>query len=360
MRTINFTTKILDKTCPIYVGKGLLAKVGSLLSLKQYSRIAILTDTNVQKYWLSSLENRMGGKIDTIVVNPGENKKSLETAKNIWNKLFEFRLDRHSLLINLGGGVICDLGGFAAGLYMRGVPFANIPTTLLAQVDASIGGKVAVNFGGNKNGVGFFTSPAAVIADLDFLKTLPEREFISGFAEVLKHGFITGGKYFSLVTSKRPKDFLAAELEEIIFGSCQIKKKYVETDRDDKSIRRVLNFGHTIGHALESLSTENGERLLHGEAVALGMLAESKLAEKVGLLSIVELKIMGKAIKQAGLPVRLLGKIRCSQVMEKIIFDKKSEAGRVQWSLPRKIGEIVPGVDVPGQLVLQTIDSLQR
>ncbi|MDP3733440.1 MAG: 3-dehydroquinate synthase family protein, partial [Candidatus Daviesbacteria bacterium] len=236
----------------IFVGLDLIPKLSHLVNFKKYSKIFIITDTVVGKHYLSAIKKSFP-KAKQIIIDPGEKAKNIETVKKIWQKLLFAGCDRKSIVLNVGGGVTGDIGGFAAATYMRGIDFIQIPTTLLAQADASVGGKVAVNFAKVKNLIGSFNQPIAVFCDINFLSTLPDREFISGFAEVIKHGIIADKKYFDFVTSKKPKDFTKQELIKIILGSIKIKAAIVNKDEKETGQRRLLNFGHTIGHAIEAL-----------------------------------------------------------------------------------------------------------
>ena len=252
---------------------------------KDVSQIGILTDENVGRFWLQTVKKIIGRETVDIIIPTGEKSKSINQAKNIWRKMLKNGFDRKSLLINLGGGVIADLGGFCASTFMRGISFIQIPTTLLAMVDASVGGKTGVNLDDVKNIIGTFTLPNNIIIDVDFLKTLPKRELIAAFAEIIKHSLINSRKHFDLVTRKKPLEFNNKELIEIINRSVQLKRRIVEKDfKEVTGLRRSLNFGHTIGHAVETLCLQRKNPLLHGEAVAIGLVAESRLSNLMGLL----------------------------------------------------------------------------
>ena len=269
----------------------------------------------------------------------GDNQKNIENAQKIWAALLDFGCDRKSLVINIGGGAIGDLGGFAASTYMRGIDFLQIPTTLLAQVDASVGGKVGINFAAVKNLISSFQQPIAVIVDSDILSTLPQREFISGFAEIIKHGLIADKKYFQSVTSKKPQEFSQDELIDIISRSIQIKADIVSQDEKEKNTRKLLNFGHTIGHAIEAISQEMEKPLLHGEAISIGMIAEGKISKILGLLSDKEYTILEQSLIKAGLPTTLSSPV--NNVLEKIKSDKKNVKGETKFTLLENIGKAV-------------------
>ena len=238
------------------------------------------------------------------------------------------------------------MGGFVAGTYMRGIDYIQVPTTLLSQVDASIGGKTGFNLGGIKNSIGLFNQPKLVLIDVGMLSTLPRREYISGFAEIIKHGIIADKNYFQLVTAKKPNEYSKIEMMKIIEGSCRIKSKIVRQDEKEAGLRKILNFGHTIGHAIEALSLNLTNPLSHGEAVSIGMVAESWLAMKLNILSIHEFSLIEHSIKAIGLPIRAQN-ISHNEVMECIAHDKKNSGHILEWSIPKEIGKaiILPGCD---------------
>jgi len=354
----------------IIIGKNLLSKINQLFDFSQFSKIAILTDVNIQISLMSQInqiEKSLHKKLIKIIIPAGEKQKNIETMKKIWEKMFDKNLDRQSLLINLGGGVVCDMGGFAAATFMRGINFLNIPTTLLAQVDASVGGKTGIDFMGLKNGIGVFKNPIGVIIDVETLKTLPRRELIAAFGEIIKHGIISGQEHFDLVTSKKPEEFNQDELIEIIEQSIKIKLNIVEKDPKEKNLRKVLNFGHTIGHAIESLSWKTDKPLLHGEAVAIGMIAERNLARlcqpphnpacrQTGVGGCTA-ELIEKALVNAGLPTKIKD-IKSEDIMKKILSDKKNSSGKINWSLPKKIGEVLVNVNIREDLVIKAIKSI--
>ncbi|MBI5123077.1 3-dehydroquinate synthase [Candidatus Roizmanbacteria bacterium] len=339
----------------IIIGNNLLVKIEKIIDLGQFSKIAILTDTNVAKHWLSVVKKSISQQALEIIIKPGEKAKNIETVRKIWEKMFEAGLDRQSLLINLGGGVVADMGGFAASTFMRGIKFLNIPTTLLAQVDASVGGKVGIDFQGIKNGIGVFKDPVGVIIDVTTLKTLPKQELISAFGEIIKHGIISGQKYFDLVTSKKPGEFSQSELIKIIKQSIKIKSNIVKKDPKEKNLRKVLNFGHTIGHAVESLSWKTSEPLLHGEAIAIGMVAESNLASSN--LRGCTAKLIKNAVINAGLPVNIKN-IKTEDIMKSILSDKKNFRGEILFSLPKKIGKVIPNIKVSQESIKSFLKTI--
>ena len=247
--------------------------------LKNYTKVFLLVDENSMNSCLPLLD--INREYDTILIQSGEINKTIEVSTYIWSKLLEFRADRDSVLINLGGGVITDMGGFVASTYKRGIDFINIPTTLLAQVDATTGGKTAINFLEQKNMVGLFVNPKKVFIDTIFLKTLSDRELKNGLAEVLKHGLILDKNYLYFVLDEIKKDRADMDWTKIVDISVELKTKVVEEDFRESGKRKILNFGHTVGHALESYSLKNHkEPLKHGEAVILGMILAINISIK--------------------------------------------------------------------------------
>ncbi len=342
----------------IIIGKNLLSTIDQLFDFSKFSKIAILTDENIPVSLIEKIENSLKKKIIRIIISPGESQKNIETVKKIWETMFKNNFDRSSLLINLGGGVVCDVGGFAAATFMRGIEFLNIPTTLLAQVDASVGGKTGIDFQGIKNGIGVFKDPIGVVIDVDTLKTLPKRELTAAFGEIIKHGVISGQQYFDLVTLKKPGEFSQKELIKIIKQSIKIKSNIVKRDPKEKDLRKVLNFGHTIGHAVESLSWKTNEPLLHGEAVAIGMVAENNLASSnLRGCTAKDFLLIKKAIINAGLPSTITN-IKTEDVVKMILTDKKNSHGTINWSLPKKIGEVLINVKAQEDLVIKAIESI--
>lgn len=314
----------------VYIGLGILETISDIVDMNNFSKVIVVADEKVPFAILSQYEK--------IIIPSGEQNKTIETVENIWKKLLELGADRKTLVINLGGGVIGDMGGFAASTYMRGIKFLQAPTTVLSSVDASVGGKVGIDFAGIKNLIGAFNQPIAVIVDINTFDSLPDREFISGFGEIIKHGAIADAEYFKKVTSKKPREFSKEELLEIIRVSCQIKAEIISGDEKESGSRKLLNFGHTIGHALESASLETNNPLLHGEAVGLGMIAEAQISQSYGLCDEKVLDDIKQSLEHAGLPTEI--EIQDTQkIMDLISKDKKSEGGKISWTLIKSIGE---------------------
>jgi 3-dehydroquinate synthase len=340
---------------PVVIGCEIFDDISSRFLLGRYSKIAVLADTNTD-YWTPVLHRGLGREIVPIVIPSGESSKNLSQVEEIWKEMLESGLDRHSLLVNLGGGVVCDLGGFAASTYMRGIDFLNVPTTLLAQVDAGIGGKTGIDLFGIKNLVGTFSRPIGVITDVQTLSTLPRREFLSGFAEIIKHGLIQSRAYFERVTSKPAAQFTRDELVGMIGESCRIKAEIVKADEKELNLRKILNFGHTIGHAVESLSLETVTPLLHGEAISIGMLTEATISCILGLLTAADLQQIRQALLRAELPVAIKD-ATVAGILEKTRSDKKNEKGKVNFTLLDGIGVALCNQSVPDDVIIAAIDQ---
>ena len=313
-------------------------------TVSEASKVFILTDENVSPFWLPETEYWLGCENAVeIVIKPGEQHKNLQTVQHIWKTLMEHHADRNALLVNLGGGVITDLGGFAASTYKRGIRFVNIPTTLLAMVDAAIGGKTGIDFGGGKNQIGTFAEPEEVIVDPVFLETLPQREILSGITEMLKYGFIADANLLNVNTEN---------YRQFITRAGEIKREIVAKDLKEKGLRKMLNFGHTIGHAIEShcLTTDNS--LLHGEAVALGMGASLWLSIKQCGLDETVLQSF-----ECQLPILLseatidLTEAEVEHILGYLSFDKKSKGNRPQFVLLEAIGKPVWDVEIEPEQV---------
>jgi len=290
-----------------------------------------------------------GFSVNTLLVPEGEEQKSLETAGRLYHELTNCYADRTTPILAWGGGVIGDLAGFVAATYLRGVPLVQIPTTLLAQVDSSIGGKVAVDHGHLKNMIGAFYQPRLVIADTSTLRTLPAEELANGLAEVIKSATIRDEKFFVFLEENLDKIKLLDEgtLEEIVFQSVRIKAEVVEKDEMDLGLRNILNYGHTIGHALESVSDfEIG----HGQAVAIGMLAAAKISNQMGILAENEIVRLKKVIEQAGLPTELPN-LKTGEIIKAMKHDKKVVRDKVRFVLLESIGKVFITDEVSPSLV---------
>ncbi|KAA8476265.1 3-dehydroquinate synthase [Arcticibacter tournemirensis] len=314
-----------------------LASLKEFLNTSDYSKVFFLTDLNTSEHclpligkYLPELDN-----YDIIEVDPGEENKNIDYCIGVWQMLLDFGADRNSLLINLGGGVITDMGGFAASTFKRGIDFIQIPTTLLSQVDASVGGKTGIDLGSIKNIIGTFTQPKAVFISTEFLKTLSKRQLVSGFAEIVKHGLIADKDYYYQIQNIDIVDPPA----EAIYRSVEIKNHVVTTDPFEKGLRKTLNFGHTIGHAVETYSLKNdSDPLLHGEAIALGMICESFLSHKHNGLGEEDLKEIIRYIRSV-FPDYSFKPSSYSDVMEFMKNDKKNISGNIGFALLKEIGQ---------------------
>lgn len=358
---LQFNKQPENENYSVVLGHGILANIGNCFDLQKYSKIFILTDSNVAKFWLKKLLSGLAAKkTASIIIPAGEKNKNLAIAQKVWRAMLSNQLDRKSLLINLGGGVVCDLGGLAAGCYMRGIDYLSCPTTLLSQIDASVGGKTAVNFGQVKNLVGFFNQPKGVLIDIDTLKTLPQREFRAGMAEAIKHGLIKDENYFNSINGKAIKDFSQEKLAELIALSIGIKSQVVMADEKENGLRKILNFGHTLGHALEALSLQKKgqSQLLHGEAVVLGIVGEAKISQLLGFISLGDLQAIEKKIFACGLPIRSALALNRQQIIKKMQGDKKSVAGQTQWVLLEKIGQAIFDQPVSAEIVKKALEYL--
>ncbi|MFT5336205.1 MAG: 3-dehydroquinate synthase [Luteibaculaceae bacterium] len=295
----------------------------------EYDKIIIFSDENVANFWWSKLNTLCDGfqEAELFVVPAGEESKSLEIVAQMYSALTEYQIGRNALWVNLGGGMISDLGGFIASTYKRGLDFVNIPTTLLAQVDASVGGKTGVNFEGFKNHIGVFANPQRVFMDSHFLSTLPQQEMISGFGEVVKHGLIQGGELWEKVCSTQSLDFSDAFLQEVV----AVKSDVVKKDPLEKGVRKVLNLGHTLGHAIERFSHKSGKAIPHGHCVLLGLWGESFLFESQGVQASVLKSI--KALTQKWVGSGFDFNFPAAELIENMGNDKKNDQGEIRFSL---------------------------
>ncbi len=332
--------------------------LAELLIPSRYSKIFILVDENTSQYCLPHLLNNLATEIEIEIIEleVGEIHKNIETCTEVWGALSELGGDRKSVLINLGGGVISDLGGFVACTFKRGIDFINIPTTLLSMVDASIGGKNGVDLGNLKNQIGIIREPKAVIVDTQFLNTLPQNEMRSGLAEMLKHGLIFDKKYWDKF--KDLKDLHTEDLNQLIHQSIQIKNTIVCEDLTENGIRKSLNFGHTLGHAIESYFLENNTKttLLHGEAIAVGMILESYISREKNLLTNEEYQEIKYIINDVFEKIEFTP-FDIEKIIELLIFDKKNEFGKVQFALLDGIGKIKINQESDNTLIYKAFED---
>ena len=361
MKSINISLQHTSKKCDVHIGERLIEKVSEFISLKFYSQLYIITDSVVANYYLEPTKKVLKGfftseKIHSFIIDAGEKSKQLSTVERVYIDMAKKNLDRRTLVINLGGGVVTDLGGFTASTFLRGLPFINISTTLEGMVDASVGGKTGVNLGDKKNYIGTFTQPILVIADISTLDTLPKRTLIQGYAEVIKHALIADKKYFDEVSQKSFLEFTNQEKIDIIARSVEIKSEIVRQDEYESATRKLLNFGHTIGHVLESLSMNTDNPLFHGEAVAVGMIAEAKIASLCGMISEDEFKKIETAIKTVGLPTNHQSLNSVDEIYNLLITDKKNIYGKIKWTLLSAIGSGEENVEIAEIYVRKAIE----
>lgn len=328
---------------------------------KKYSKIFIIVDENTNEFCLPTILPiiETEATIEIIELEAGEENKTIETCIQVWNILIELGADRKSLVINLGGGVISDMGAFIASTYKRGIAFINIPTTLLAMVDASVGGKNGVDLGGLKNQIGTITNPEMVIINSDFLETLPQNQMKSGLAEMLKHGLIADKIEWEKFKNLSEIDF--ADFDDFIKKSIQIKNNIVTQDPTENGIRKALNFGHTIGHAIETyfLENENKKTLLHGEAIAAGMVMESYISLQKKLINTTEYTEIKNQIKNLFSTIEI-AENEVDGIMNLLIHDKKNEYGKVQFALLNGIGNIMINQEAENEIIKQSFEDYKN
>ena len=342
---------------PVFYSKVGFEKINEFLEKEAPSKIFILVDSNTHNYCLSKLLQKIESEFTTevIEIEAGEEFKNLQTCEGVWNVLSELEADRKSLMINLGGGVVTDLGGFVASTFKRGIKFINVPTTLLSMVDASVGGKTGVDLGNLKNQIGIIIQPEMVVIDSSFLETLSPQEMRSGLAEILKHGLIASEDYWKKVTNLANLDL--SDLDGIINESVNIKAEIVKKDPFEKNIRKTLNYGHTLGHAIESycLTHPVRKKLLHGEAIAAGMILETFISQELENFPEDKLQFINETIK------KMYGKETFNdedivQIKDLMKFDKKNERGNINFVLLKDIGEPVIDVIVPDSTIDRAFD----
>lgn len=347
----------------IRIGKGIADRMALLIAKNHKAGLYVLiTDDSVGKLhgqkFLISLKD-VGLNVDSIEFPAGEASKNINTAMDIVEKLLKRGADRETLLIALGGGVVGDMVGFIASVFMRSIPYIQIPTTLVAQVDSSIGGKTAIDLPHGKNLLGTFYQPSAVFTDLSFLETLPEKEFNNGLSEIIKYGLIEDEKMFHTLEDHmdaiKLKD--SALLLKLVENCCRIKKSIVEIDEKEQGLRRILNFGHTLGHALEALSQYT---ITHGEGVALGMIAAARLSEKLGYLEGKETQRIEALIRSAGLPGKIPASIAGDSIISQLRMDKKKKGDIVHFVLLKKIGMPFVNEGIESKLISEVIEEMKK
>jgi len=322
----------------------------------QTGKVFLATEETVNNFWVSEFDDFFISKgIKKVVIPAGEHNKKIESVARIWEFLSKNGGDRKSLLINIGGGMLTDLAGFAATTFKRGIDFLNVPTTLLSQVDASVGGKTGINFSGFKNEIGTFKEPVAVIINTDFLKTIDKENFISGFAEMIKHGLIFNPEHLKELEEFDIENIDYDHLQKIIGDSVNVKEYFVSNDPTEKNIRKALNFGHTIGHAFESYAMQQNKPIQHGHAVAYGMIAELFLSVKKCSFPQNDFE------KLTNWLIKLYGKFEINTsdfdtLFELMTHDKKNEAGKINFTLLSEIGNIEINQNCERELIYESLE----
>lgn len=357
---VNLDKKSLS-SYEIRIGNGIIDRMALLIAKNHKAhRHVVITDNNVGRLHGQNLLAGLKGvglNVDLIEFPAGETAKNINTIVDIAGKLLKLGADRHSMLLAFGGGVTGDMAGFIASIFMRSIPYIHIPTTLLAQVDSSIGGKTAIDLPYGKNLLGTFYQPRAVFTDLSYLATLPEKEFNNGLAEIIKYGIIDDEKMFCLLEDNmeqvKRKDPL---LLKIVENCCRIKKSIVEIDEKEQGLRRILNFGHTIGHALEAQSNFT---ISHGEGVALGMIAAARISENTGYLETAARVRIENLIQKSGLPCRIPQEFSTSEIISRLNMDKKKEGGIVHFVLLKKIGMPFVNGGIDDKIITPAIEGMK-
>lgn len=350
------------RSYPILIEKGIKEEIGRLLTARyQGDKILLVTDKNVRAYYAEVIEEllrKAGYEVVIYTLPAGEQAKSFKYLHKGYDLLLEKGFNRDNLIMALGGGVVGDLAGFLAATFMRGISFVQIPTTLLAQVDSSVGGKTAINHPKGKNLIGAFYQPELVVIDPDFLQTLPLRELKTGMAEVIKYGLIAD-RDFALYLKEHKEAIFNLETEpllHLITRSCTIKAEIVREDEKEKGVRALLNFGHTIGHAIEAVT---GYQLYnHGEAVAIGMIGAGRLSCKLGFLTREDLEILGDIVRLYGLPLSCRYGEDVEGLFQTLFYDKKVRDNKLRWILLERLGHAFIKSDIDNQLVREILEGL--
>jgi 3-dehydroquinate synthase len=349
--------KIIKNRGSVYFNEGSWAALSSILQDLNPTKVFILTDTNTKTYCLELfLEYVTFKRIPEILtISPGENHKTITTCVGLWNELSEKGADRNSLLINLGGGVVTDLGGFVASTFKRGIEFINIPTSLLAMVDASVGGKNGVDLGILKNQIGIIRNPKCVIIDSEFLRTLPDEQMTSGYAEILKHGLIHSEAYWNLAAQFDITNSI--ETNELIWGSVLIKNEVITEDPNENGLRKTLNYGHTLGHAIESYLLEHNSKraLLHGEAIAIGMILATYISFEEFAFPKSKLEAVTRIILQ-NFPKVTFNDLDIEEIIKLLIYDKKNNNGKVYFVLLSDFGKHKINKEVHNSLIYKAFE----
>lgn len=346
----------------IYVGADILPELGRFVERTcGRCRVIMVSDQNVARLYGQTVEKilrQSGGEVHQLKVAPGESSKRMAVVERLYDQLFDFSVERTDALVALGGGVVGDLAGFVAATFKRGIKYVQVPTSLLAMVDSSIGGKTGINHPRGKNMIGSFHQPKLVLADTAVLETLPRRELGCGLAETVKHAVIRDGSFFELLeqNSGAIMKLQGELLSEVVAWNCRIKAQVVSADEREAGLRRILNFGHTIGHVIETVMADRDFH--HGEAVSLGMVAAAGLAVKRGMLTAAQCERIVNLLKVFDLPVVLTGDIPTEQLYRAMQQDKKVEAGKIVFVLPTAIGACTMVDDLSEAEITAAIESL--
>lgn len=352
------TVDLGERSYPIHIGSGLLQQAELLLPHIHGSSVVVVTNTTVAPLYLQTVLTLLDGKrTDTVTLEDGEQFKTMDSVIQIIDLLLSQRHDRKTTLIALGGGVIGDICGFAAAIYQRGVSFIQIPTTLLSQVDSSVGGKTGVNHPRGKNMIGAFYQPQCVLADTDTLKTLPERELSAGLAEIIKYGLIYDADFFAWLEQQIPQlnQLDTPTVSQAILRSCEIKAEVVAKDERESGLRAILNLGHTFGHAIEAAMGYGN--WLHGEAVATGMLMAVELSQQMGFIDQSVVARTRQLLLSAKLPVIAPAAISDAEFLQHMAVDKKVSDGTINLVLLKQLGEAFITGDYPKEMMLAAISN---
>jgi len=356
MKTVE--VKLKDHSYPIYIGSGLISKTELFHPYVKGRQVMVVSNETVAPLYLEKiLGSIQDAEVKSVILPDGEQYKNLETLNTVFDGLLKSHYSRQSVLLALGGGVVGDMTGFAAACYQRGVDFIQVPTTLLAQVDSSVGGKTGVNHALGKNMIGAFHQPVAVITDTDTLDTLEDRQMVAGMAEVIKYGLINDSDFYAWLESamdklmSRDKDALAYVIEQ----SCLNKARVVERDEKETNIRATLNLGHTFGHAIETITGYT--KWLHGEGVGVGMLMAAEMSKKLGWLSSEDVNRVSGLLKKANLPTSIPKEISPQQMIEVMAVDKKVQNNKIRLVLLKAIGDAIITDDFDQDLLIETIET---
>lgn len=350
---------ITTKNAVVHFNSKVYSELNSYIKATHPSIIFVLVDTNTHEYCLPNFLAQLESNdivVEVMEMPEGEDHKTIDICTGVWEALSDYNADRKSLLINLGGGVVTDLGGFVASTYMRGIDYINVPTTLLAMVDASVGGKTGVDLGTLKNQVGVISEGSMVLVDTSYLSTLPQKHMVSGYAEMIKHGLIYDKAYWETLTNLEALDI--SHLDQLIYDSVIIKNKVVTDDPKEQGLRKILNFGHTLGHAIESYFLGNADKtpLLHGEAIAIGMILEAFLSTKICGLPIKAYENIKEEILKTFSKVAIDTRDQAI-IIDLLKHDKKNSYGKVKFVLLEAIGTPKIDCEVNNTLILEAFED---